>query len=217
MRENDSWNHYTYVYGATEDQPGRTARVEFDIEAAVLPSDDSMQGLRVRWADGTIEAAELVHILDAVEAWLVGKLHYHDTRELVLQVDGDVDLADTVRALEQAGATVEKTRGWDYFNDRVCPTPADWRRIQDRETLERLDLDGDGELRVLHRMVGPVESLNAISERLESEGFEEVDREGEHLTLAHVHPIADISRITLGLMRLCEPKGVAYDGWVLPG
>lgn len=212
MREGSDWNHYTYVYGE-----GKAARVDFDIEAAVLPTDDSLQGLRVRWTDSAVDRTTLSRILDADDAWLVGRLTYADQQELVLQVEGSRDLGSLVGALEQAGATVERTKGWDYFNDRVVPTPQDWRRIQDREALERLDLDHDGELRVLHRMVGPSASLDRLVDRLDDEGFELVARDGEHLTLAHAHPIGDISRITLGLMRICEPLGVAYDGWVLPG
>ncbi|MCA9491906.1 MAG: hypothetical protein KC656_04655 [Myxococcales bacterium] len=212
MREGGDWNHYTYVYGE-----GRTARVDFDVEAAVLPSDDSQRGLRVRWADGSVDRTSLQHVLDGVDAWLVGKLTYAGTTELVLQLGGSVDADAVVHALAQTGATTELTAGWDYFNDRVCPTPQDWRRIQDREALERLDIDGDGELRVLHRFYGDDDALERIRERLADEGFETVESAPSHLTLAHVHPLNDISRITLGLMRLCEPAGVAYDGWVLPG
>lgn len=212
MREGSDWNHYTYVYGE-----GRQARVDFDLEAAVLPTDDSLQGLRVRWEEGSVDRTCILQVLGSVDAWLVGRMAYAGQQELVLQLPGDHDPTSLLTRLRELGTTAELTKGWDYFDDRIAPTPQDWRRIQDREALERLDLDGDGELRVLHRLVGSPAALDRIVERLVAEGFEEVAREGEHLTLAHLHPIHDISRITLGLMRLCEPLGIAYDGWVLPG
>lgn len=207
MRVAHDWNHYTYVYGE-----GREARVDFDVEAAVLPTEPGVTGLRVRAAVGALDRDGLAALLPA-EAWLVGVLTYAEQVEFVVQLPVVFD----PQPLVDAGLTVETTRGWDYFNDRVCPTPADWRRIQDRETIERLDLDGDGEVRVLHRFYGDAPALERIRARLADEAFEHVADDATHLTLAHTHPIDDISRITLGLMRLGERLGVAYDGWVLPG
>jgi len=208
MHRRPDWNHYSYVYG--EDQ---AARVEFDVEAAALPTDPALQGLRFVIDEANEEA--LLELLAPVDGLHVGRLCYQGQCEHVLQASADVDLPTA--AIEALGGAIQRTSGWDYFNDRVCPQPADWRRIEDREALERLDLDGDGELRVLHRFYGDAKDLDTIGGRLEPEGFEEVERTDDRLTLAHLHPIGDISRITVGLLRLCERGGVAYDGWVLPG
>jgi hypothetical protein len=208
MRVGSDWNHYTYVYG-----DDKTARVTFDVEAAVLPNDAGDRGVRFKTTP-PLTRDELVEALGGVEVWLVGELHYADAVEFVLQVPPTLTNDDLANSLP--GHTLEWTPGWDYFDDRICPTPADWRRIQDREALDRLDLDLDGVLQILHRFYGDATGLEAIASRLEAEGFATVDRSDTRMTLAHSHPIGDVSRITLGLLRLCEKNGVAYDGWVLP-
>lgn len=208
MERRADWNHYAYTYGEGDD--AREARVAFDVMAAVM-GVEGRHTLRILAPEGTA----LDGLLETVDGLHVGTLHYAGKVEWVVACDG---LDESLRAsLRAAGASVQLLDGTDYVSDRVTPSPADWRRITDREALERLDLDGDGELRVLHRFVGPEGGLGAIAERLDPEGFERVVADGEHLTLAHRHPIGRISEITLGLMRLGEAHGVAYDGWVLPG
>jgi hypothetical protein len=206
MRIGTDWNHYGYTYGE-----GKRAEVHFDVEAAVVPQDADWRGLRVH---GVADREALVERLADADAWLVGELRYDGRVEHVLVVRPTaVDAVTTALA----DATLEWTSSWDYFDDRVCPTPADWRRIEDREALARLDLDGDGSLRVLHRFYGDADALQAITDRLASEEFTPVDAQPTRLTLAHEHPIDDLSTITVGLLRLCERLGVAYDGWILPG
>jgi len=208
--ERSDWNHYEYTYGE-----GASARVDFDIMAAVLPDEAGRHCLRVV---GDAEAAEAIReALAPVEGRLVGRLRYADKVEWVAWTDHEALPAEQADALQAAGGQVQLVPGRDFSTDRVFPTPADWRRIEDREALERLDLDGDGALRVLHRFVGSEAGLKNVAERLAPEQFTEVDRGPERLTLAHEHPIGRISEITLGLLRLGEAHGVAYDGWVLPG
>jgi len=210
VHRHSDWNHYEYTYGE-----GAQARVDFDVMAAVVPGDDGANCLRVVVADDGIDAVE--SLLASVDGRLVGTLRYAGQHEWVVWTDVR-ELSDELgRALAAAGAKVAVLGGHDYANDRIFPTPADWRRIEDREALERLDLDGDGALRVLHRFVGPEAGLAAVAERLAPEAFTEVETGPERRVLAHEHPIGQISDITLGLMRLCEAHGVAYDGWVLPG
>lgn len=209
MERRTDWNHYVYRYGEGSD--AREARVEFDVMAAITGTDGA-HTVRVIAPEG----ASLDDALATLDGLHVGTLHYAGKVERVVACAAP--LPEAVRTgLEAAGAAVHVLAGTDYVSDRVHPGPADWRRITDREALERLDLDGDGELRVLHRFYGPASGLQAVAERLEPEGFERVDGDGERLTLAHRHPIGRISEITLGLMRLGEGHGVAYDGWVLPG
>lgn len=206
MRRRGDWNHYTYVYGESA-----RARVDFDVEAALLPQRGGVS-VRVMGPEGLD-----LSLLEPLDALLVGTLRYAGKVEALLhQEAGDVDPA--VRAaLEAAGATVEVHPGWDVFDDRICPSPADWRRIEDRETLERLDLDGDQRLRVLHRFVGAERGLEPLQAQLIQGGMELVERRGEHLVMAHVHPIGEISAVTVALLTAGEKLGVAYDGWVLPG
>lgn len=205
------WNHYTYTYGE-----GRSARVEFDVEAAIGLSRPDSTGARLV-ADAAVDEGRIAEALGELDVLLVGILAYAGQVERVIQTPSPEAVTARRGALAEAGVTLELTPGWAYFEDRVSPSPADWQRIGDREALERLDLDGDGHLRVLHRFFGTPRALDAIATRLTPEGFEDAGRDGERMTLAHVHPIGDISRITVGLLRLCEHHGVAYDGWALPG
>ena len=211
MRVESDWNHYSYVYA--ED---RTATTHFHVGSAVFSDAALPFGARIVFAE-PFEQDRFLSLVDGVAGHLVGRLEYAGKVEFVVALPASDGLAGVTPALEAAGGTVETTDGWGYFDSRVCPTPADWQRIQDREALEALDLDGDGELRILHRFFGEPEALARVQERLEPEGFEHVEGGEARLTLSHVHPIADVSRITLGLQRLCERVGVAYDGWVLPG
>jgi len=210
MERRSDWNHYEYVYGE-----GARARVDFDVMAAVLPDDEGKNCLRVVCADDMVPAVE--GALAAVEGRLVGTLAYAGQQEWVVWTD----LEQVPASLgSRVGVQAQLVPGRDYTADRVFPDPADWRRIEDREAIQRLgllDLDGDGILRVLHRFVGSEAALGAIAERLASESFTPVDRGDGRMTLAHEHPIERISEITLGLQRLSEARGVAYDGWVLPG
>ncbi len=212
MERRADWNHYVYVYG--EGEAAREARVEFDVMAAVMPGDD---GVTLRVVAPEAQEAAVSEVLQPLEGLWVGTMRYAGQVETVVQCPrGSLDPA-IGSALEALGASWQQVDGWAYTNDRIAPTPADWRRIEDREALERLDLDGDGELRVLHRFYGSAAGLKAIEERLADERFTRVDGSDERLTLAHSHPIGAISEITCGLLRLGEAHGVAYDGWVLPG
>jgi hypothetical protein len=213
VQRRSDWNHYAYTYG--EGEQAREARVEFDVMAAVMPDG---AGHTVRVVADEAESERVLEVLASVDGLHVGTLHYAGRCEQVLVVQQPLSEA-VVASLTSAGGQVHQMKGWDYVNDRVAPAPADWRRITDREALQRLDLDGDGELRVLHRFVGAATGLRAVLDRLVPEGFEQVehDPDAERLVLAHRHSMGRISEITVGLLRLSERHGVAYDGWVLPG
>jgi hypothetical protein len=211
MLKRADWNHYTFTYG-----DGRDALVAFDVRAAVLPCDGHPHGVRVLFV-GEVEEEALAARLVGVDCLLVGRLGYAGRVEFVLQVEDLEGFRSREAALAGLGARVEHTPGWDYFHSRVSPTPADWRRIEDREALARLGLDGDRRVRVLHHFFGDAKALDALRERLGPEAFEVERADGRRLSLAHVHPIGDITKVTLGLMRLCERLGVAYEGWVVPG
>jgi hypothetical protein len=211
MRIDSDWNHYDYTYGE-----GQHATTHFHVGSAVFSDPGLPHGARVIFAAPFEQDAFLAMVQD-VDGRLVGRMEYAGKVEMVAALAEADGLEPARSAIEAAGGTIELTDGWGYFDSRVCPSAADWRRIEDREALERLDLDGDGELRILHRFFGGAEALERVWERLEPEGFASVERGDDRMTLAHRHPIADISRITVGLQRLCERAGIAYDGWVLPG
>jgi hypothetical protein len=210
MKRRADWNTYAYAYG-----DGRDAVVAFDVRAAVSPGGGHPHGVRVLFA-GEVEEAALAERLAGVDCLLVGRLAYAGRLEFVLQVEDLPAFQAREAALVAVGAHIEHTPGWDYFNARVSPTPADWRRIEDREALARLALDPDVPARVLHRFYGDPWALGVLADRLEAEGFEPGRPDGPRLSLVHAHPLGDISRVTVGLLRLCERVGVAYEGWILP-
>lgn len=201
MLRRGDWNHYRYTYAE-----GREAEVAFDVQAAFLPASDRWpHGVRLLLDEEEAEAGVL-DALEALDALLVGRLRYAGRLELVLQVGDRAQLGELPRA------RVEHTPGWDYFQDRVSPSPIDWRRIEDRETVERLGLT-EGDLRAIHGFFGEPTALRTVRERLLPERFEIELEEGRHLAMAHVQPVEHISVVTVGLLRLCEQNGVAYEGW----
>lgn len=203
MRRRGDWNHYTYVYGE-----GRLAEVEFDVAAALLPDPGRWpHGLRVHLDDA--DETAVLAALEGADGVLVGRLRYAGRIELVVQV------VDPAGVGPIAGARIERTPGWDYFQDRVSPSPADWRRIEDRETIARLGLAPAGAVRTVHRFYGERAALDRVRERLAPEGFEPLAEDDRHLALVRLQPIEGISLITVGLLRLCEHAGVAYEGWTV--
>ena len=118
----------------------------------------------------------------------------------------------------QADVTFERSEGWSFFDDRVCPNELDWRRITDREQLERLRAEGvdvAGELMVAHAFYGPRSGLQHVLDRLALEGFESMSWHGNWLVLARTHRLSDASKVSVALLRFSSTLGVAYDGWKL--
>lgn len=213
MRIDTDWNHYTYAYG----DEGRTAVVHFDVGCALMPCPDSHQTtvrIQVRQTEAAHDLrAHLGAHLGPVDCWLVGTMAYADVTVLVLQVEAltafDAALPAVLAGLD---AAVERSPGWSFFEDRICPTEKDWRRITDREQLERLDVDPTVLADVAHSFYGSEKGLGAIHARLVPEGFRG-EPAGDRLEMRKDHRPADVSGITLPLMRLARQHGCAYDGW----
>jgi len=217
MRRDDDWNHYSYRYDPGDGEP-RTAYVGFDVGCALAPAPGS-HGTTLRLLVPEEHAESLTHGLSALPdtAWWVGEERFAGRFVAVLQVDD----ADGVEALarERFGGisvVVQRSAGWDYFEDRVCPNEHAWRRITDREQLERLGGDMSMPCRVAHAFFGDAAALGRVQERLLAEGFEPVEpAAGERLVLAKEHVPAEVSEVSVPLLRLAREHRCAYDGWWL--
>lgn len=207
MRRDDDWNEYRYRYG--EDQ---LAVVEFDVGCALFTPASHGTCVRIRVADPAPIEAVLATLDDDV--WLVGRLSYAGACTLVLQCES----AASVRAALPDGTPAEVSEGWGFFDERVCPTEADWQRIADRQQLERLVQGGLDPLEtcpVVHRFYGASDGIAALRERLEGEGMQVHRATDDRLEMTRVHPPAAVSQVSVALARFARTLGVAYDGWQL--
>ena len=138
MKRRSDWNYYSYRYGE-----GQEATVHFDVQAALVAPSSHVHCVRVVVPDGTgtFETA-LMELLAEVDGLLVGIMHYGGQTEFVLQVEHHHAVVPHEGSLIERGAALQHCPGWDYFDDRVCPTDLDWRRITDREAIDRLVRSG---------------------------------------------------------------------------
>jgi hypothetical protein len=217
MRTPDSWNHYAYRYA----ESGSVARVRFDVDRALQPSPSSHQRcvrVCVHGSVGDFEA-QLLQILAEVDCCFVGVLAYAEITEFVLQVDDPVAFSAQEARLDHSTACTvrfDHSQGWDFFDDRICPGETDWRRITDREQLERLAAKGTdvrASRAVVHAFFGTHAQLERLAERIRPDGFEVVALEGQRLAVRLVHPLHEVSDLTVPLVRYAASLGVAYDGW----
>lgn len=216
MRVGSDWNHYAYTYGE-----GQRAEVRFDLELALLPAPATHQRCVRICLHGPVADFEprLAEVLEGVDCWLVGVLQYAGVTAFVLQVEDAVAFdarRPAVEAVAPAPLALEHSHGWGFFDDRVCPSEADWRRITDREQVERLQrtgVDVRAEGPVTHAFYGSAGGLRRIAERLALEDFETLSLSGDRLVVRGVHSLAEVSSRTVPLARLARSAGAAYDGW----
>lgn len=219
MRRDADWNHYTYRYAAGEET--RDAHVRFDVGCALAPCPETHQTtarVRVRGPAADLEA-QLPELLADIDCWLVGVLRYAGVTAFVFQVEDEGGFAAAEPALVAAApgpVAIERSPGWSFFEDRVCPSETDWQRIQDREQLERLEAAGvdlHAEIEVLHGFYGGARALEALHEALLAEDFRRHAQEARRLEVLRTHRLADVSSVSVALARFARTRGVAYDGW----
>lgn len=216
MRRDADWNTYDYRYEPPDGSGPRTATVRFDVGCAVMPTPDHHgTSLRVMVDQG--DAAQLDEILWRVSdaAWWVGEERFRGLYVAVLQVtDAEAVEAEIDGHRGELRVRFQRSAGWDYFADRVCPSEHAWRRITDREQLERLGgIDHDVPRPVRHAFYGAPSGLASLRERLLAEGFEAPDTPSDRLVVVKEHTLASVSDISVPLMRLAAQHGCAYDGW----
>jgi hypothetical protein len=215
MRIDSDWNHYHYTYG----EPARTAQVRFDVGCALMPAPNTHATsvrVRIRITDPEQDLDHIVRQhLGAVDCWLVGTIAFADITAFVFQVAAVQAMETHLAALlEQVDAEVHRSDGWSFFEDQVCPQENDWRRITDREQLERLGIDASAPVPVVHGFYGSAKGIAAIHARLQPEGFVG-EPLGDRLEMTKTHRPAEVSDITVPLLRLAQQHGCAYDGWRL--
>lgn len=218
MRRDADWNHYDYRYEPPEGTGPRTATVRFDVGCAVMPTPDH-HGTTLRVVVGEGDAAALDEVLWQVSdaAWWVGEERFAGQYVAVLQVeDADGVEAELERLRGELRLRCLRSAGWDYFADRVCPSEHAWRRITDREQLERLGgIDLQAPRTVSHAFYGGASGLARLQERLVTEGFTGALEGGDRLVVTREHAPASVSEVSVPLMRLAAQYGCAYDGWSL--
>jgi glycerophosphoryl diester phosphodiesterase len=219
MRRDADWNHYDYRYDPGDGHGPRTAHVRFDVGCALMPIPDS-HGTTLRLDVSEEQGPALDEVLWALSdaAWWVGEERFAGRYVAVLQVeDADAVEAEARQLAADLPLTARRSAGWEYFEDRVCPSEHAWRRITDREQLERLGgTELDAPRPVAHAFYGSASGLAKVRARLLGEGF--VDASGDatdRLVLHKEHTPATVSEVSVPLLRLARQHGCAYDGWSL--
>lgn len=215
MRRNADWNHYHYVYGE-----GREATVRFDVGCALQP-DPGTHGQSVRLlVRGEIGdfVQHLERCLAGVDCWFVGEIHYPGTTTYVLQVEDSAGFDAALPSLKQQhdAVDVERSEGWGFFDERVCPNEVDWQRIADREQCGRLEEQGvdlESVRPVAHGFYADETRLDRIEQRLLTEGLTLGERSADRLVMVREHRLCDVSEVSVPLARFARSVGAAYDGW----
>jgi len=219
MRRDADWNHYDYRYDPEDGHGYRTAHIRFDVGCALMPAPDT-HATTVRIDVPEEQAPDLDELLWKLGdgAWWVGEERFAGRYVAVLQTDD----ADGVEREAQGLAgtlplVVRRSAGWDYFEDRVCPSEHAWRRITDREQLERLGgTDLEGPRPIAHAFYGGASGLTKLRERLLAEGFTATSSDAtDRLVLLKDHAPNAVSEVSVPLLRLARQHGCAYDGWSL--
>ena len=212
MRRDADWNHYRYVYGE-----GREATIHFDVGCALQPAP-ATHGTSIRLvlerASGTLQLDRL----GGVDCWFVGEIHLPDTTTWVFQVEDAAGFDAVLQALqrEHTALQVERSPGWGYFDERVCPNEVDWQRIADPGQCDRLAQQGvdlDRVRSVAHGFFADRGRLESIEQRLLTEGLRVAERAPDRLVMVREHRLRDVSEVSVALARYARSVGAAYDGW----
>ncbi|MBT3218956.1 MAG: hypothetical protein HN348_07675 [Proteobacteria bacterium] len=212
MKRRSDWNFYSYSYGE-----GQEATVHFDLQAALFTPETHAWCVRVVVENqtGSFETTLMDELAD-VDGLLVGILEYSQQQEFVLQLEDKAQFTPHEGTLVELGASLEQIDGWGYFDDRVCPTEFDWRRITDREAIECLVRDGldpTEPIELEHYFVGDAATLEEIRHQLDPLGFIEVAVDDSRLALKYKQPLSEVSDVTPSLLNMCRKMGIVYDGW----
>jgi regulator of RNase E activity RraB len=108
--------------------------------------------------------------------------------------------------------------GWKFFDEKIRPTPQQWRWIGDRRTRDQLLNAGSDPHKphtFEHTFLGAPEDLAEVAEFLEGEGFLRARLGEGHLVMSRLSTLSadDINEVTEYLREVAEDHGVDYDGW----
>jgi regulator of RNase E activity RraB len=239
VQVSEHWQVYSYTFGE-----GQRAIIRFDHDAATerahhghtrcrrviiflpleqiapngLPRRYEMLESVEKWEDSLLEALTAA----GVDGRLVGVMTYHGLRDIVFQVTDADHFALVVEHFKATlpGVRIETkgSEGWEFFDTRVAPSPDNWRRINDRITVEHLLEAGTDPTQphaLEHHFLGPPERLKFLAEQLSGAGFTGTHAGGDQLTMTKVAPLDPevISEETVKLAGYCAKIGVRYDGW----
>ena len=234
----DGWDLYDYTYGE-----GLRAFIRFDHDIATSPrpegydvchtvlthlSPDSCRpdGLPLPDLFSQLQEAEdeLVALLESkrVDCKLVGVMTYGGYRDLVFQCaeSRSFERHAEAWAAKQALPTEVRhiERGWEFFDEKVCPDVRQWQRIFDRRVIMALAEAGSDPHKpheMEHFFKGPEPVLERIRDDLAARGFGggEIREGGMMMTWRSTLDLDVISEITGHLRTWCPELGAEYDGW----
>jgi regulator of RNase E activity RraB len=233
----DSWAVYFYYYGE-----GQKAVISFDVELAkeenhtgyghsirvivYVPLTGRVleNGMPVREELPKLQQLEdnLLQALQkrGVDCRLVGRMTYGGMRELVFQVEDVKAFRRSFSRVATDDYKVELREGddWQFFDEKIRPTPVFWQQITDQMVIQGLIKAGSNPKAphfIEHSINGERQKLIRLRDELTANGFTEVGMGDDHLTVGKESKldIDEIFSVTGKLSSYCESIGVKYDGW----
>jgi regulator of RNase E activity RraB len=235
----DSWAVYSCTYGE-----GQRAVISFDVELGKeerhkgynksirvivyvpLAGRVLQNGLPVREELPRLEQFEddLLGTLQkrSVDCRFVGRMTYGGMREFVFQVEDVKAFRDSVSRVERTTddyrIELKEGEGWQFFDEKIRPTPVFWQQIADQMVIQELIKAGSNPRAphwIEHSIIGERQKLLKLRDELIENGFTEIGMGDDHLTVGKTSSldIDEIFGVTAKLSSYCESIGVKYDGW----
>ena len=184
--------------------------------ATGMPKPEAAVPMRLA-EEALIAALEIA----AVRCRLAARTTYSGHREFAFQVEDEtafMPVVDAWRKKQTWETRVVCHEGWEYFDDAIIPTPAQWEQIRTRAKVTAL-LEGGTDPAAVHELahvfLGPEEALAQIAADLSGDGFRPSVQGGARLVLLQDVAL-DIDEITTTTQRLAivaSEHGAIYGGW----
>ena len=156
-----------------------------------------------------------------VRCRLAARTTYAGHREFAFQVEDEtafMPIVDAWRKMQTWETRVVCHDGWEYFDDAILPTPAQWEQIRTRSKVTAL-LEGGTDPAAIHEFahvfLGPEDALAHIAADLSDDGFRPSAQGGARLVLVQdaALDIDEITTTTQMLAIVATEHGAIYDGW----
>ncbi|MCP4602333.1 MAG: DUF695 domain-containing protein [Proteobacteria bacterium] len=234
----EQWDIYTYTYGE-----GLRAIIGFDVPLAQekqhqgynwtgriivyiphhkvmvngLPQRDELESL-MAFENNLITALQN----DGVDCKFVGRMTYGAMREFVFQIETvDVFRKSARQVLKRASEykiELQEQEGWQFFDEKVTPTPVFWQQISDRQVIDALiDAGSDPQVPHLleHTFLGDSAQLARLQQQLGADSFQVLHSDDERLVMGKDSCLIldEVFGLTRKLFSYCNSIDVSYDGW----
>ncbi|MDX2361238.1 MAG: DUF695 domain-containing protein [Crocinitomicaceae bacterium] len=232
----ENWGFYTMNY-----DNGTSALVEFDYDHAVEESHDGYNscirviihmkaknvlptGLPKKEENARVEqmAVGMLNTLSSVDCRLVVKSLYGAMFDYCFQTNDPAlflsKINDWITSQKNHKVELIKSKGWDFYDERLRPNARHWQQISDRSVVLRMMNAGSNPEKdhiLEHTFIGDDAKLKELSLNLENGGFT-VQSTSEGclvMTKSSKLIVPLISPLTGKLAGFAESMGVKYDGW----